>query len=36
MCQRPMPRRLHGTGIWPITFEIAGGEVCNLDLEDYH
>ena len=24
------------SGNWRITFEIAGGEVCNLDLEDYH
>lgn len=24
------------SGNWRITFEIEGGEVCNLDLEDYH
>jgi proteic killer suppression protein len=24
------------TGNWRITFEISNGEICNLDLEDYH
>jgi toxin HigB-1 len=24
------------SGNWRITFDIEGGEVCNLDLEDYH
>jgi toxin HigB-1 len=24
------------SGNWRLTFDIDGGEVCNLDLEDYH
>jgi proteic killer suppression protein len=24
------------TGNWRITFEVAGDEIVNLDLEDYH
>ena len=24
------------TGNWRITFDLVNGEICNLDLEDYH
>jgi proteic killer suppression protein len=24
------------SGNWRITFNLEGGEICNLDLEDYH
>ena len=24
------------SGNWRITFELRGGEICDLDLEDYH
>ncbi|MEY2565014.1 MAG: hypothetical protein QOH88_3207 [Verrucomicrobiota bacterium] len=27
---------LHVTGNWRLTFDIENGEVCNLNLEDYH
>jgi len=36
--RRRLRRNLEHLGIWQlaITFDIEGGEVCNLDLEDYH
>ena len=27
---------ISASGNWRITFELANGEICNLDLEDYH
>ena len=24
------------SGNWRLTFDLEGGEICNLDLEDYH
>jgi proteic killer suppression protein len=27
---------ISASGNWRITFDLEGGEVCNLDLEDYH
>jgi toxin HigB-1 len=27
---------ISASGNWRITFELEQGEICNLDLEDYH